>query len=162
MVLAYIGLGSNLDDPQTHVSRAFSELESLPDSTLVKHSSLYKTTPVGPQNQADFINAVSLVNTTLQPIALLKQMQEIENRHGRVRTGEQWGPRTLDLDLLLYGDSVIHETGLIVPHPELHRRCFVLQPLYELSEQLMIPGIGSVTDLLQQIDCKGVRKLSDA
>jgi len=159
MVDAYIGLGSNLDDPQAHIIRALEELKQLPGSRLAGHSSLYVTSPVGPQSQPDYINAACRLDTELGAHELLEQLQAIEHLHGRLREGEQWGPRTLDLDLLLYGSEIIDMPDLKVPHSELHRRCFVLQPLHEIAGNVVVPGHGSVSDLLAAADCNGVRKL---
>lgn len=159
MIDAYIGLGSNLDDPQAHIIRALEELKQLPGSRLAGHSSLYVTSPVGPQSQPDYINAACRLDTELGAHELLEQLQAIEYRHGRLREGEQWGPRTLDLDLLLYGSGIIDMPDLKVPHKELHRRCFVLQPLHEIAGNVVVPGHGPVSALLAAADCNGVRKL---
>lgn len=158
MVVAYIGLGSNLDDPQSHVQRAFDDLQQLPQSRISGRSSLYITAPVGPQSQPDFVNAVCEIDTTLAAHGLLKHLQAIEKVHGRVREGERWGPRTLDLDLLLYGNDSIDTEELTVPHAQLPFRCFVLKPLHELAPALVVPGLGPVKDLLGAVDCSGVQK----
>ena len=149
VVRAYVGLGSNLDDPERQLHRAFTELATLPHTRFIKHSRLYKSAPVGPQDQPEYINAVALLETGLPAKQLLEQLLEIEQRHGRIRTGEQWGPRTLDLDLLLYGESRYTESSLTVPHPRLHQRAFVLYPLAELDPELHIPGQGPLRDLLK-------------
>lgn len=149
VIRAYVGLGSNLDDPQRQVTHAFSELAKLPHTHLIKHSRLYLSAPLGRPDQPDYVNAVALLNTGLSAKELLEHLLEIEHRHGRIRTGEQWGPRTLDLDLLLFGEQ--HHTGpsLTVPHPRLHERAFVLYPLAELDPDLKIPGKGAVQELLK-------------
>lgn len=162
MVCAYIGLGSNLGDPESHISRALTDLQELPQTQQRAHSSLYKTRPVGPQDQGDFINAVSCIETDLTAPELLQRLQDIENKHGRVRTDEQWGPRKLDLDLLLYGDEVIELPDLVVPHPQMHQRCFVLLPLVEIAPEVTIPLQGDAAELLERADCQGVRKIQDA
>jgi len=162
MVCAYIGLGSNLDDPESHISRALTDLQELPQTQQRAHSSLYKTSPVGPQDQGEFINAVSCIETDLTAPELLQSLQEIENKHGRMRTGEQWGPRKLDLDLLLYGDEVIELPDLVVPHPQMHHRCFVLLPLIEIAPEIIIPLLGDATAFLDNVDCRGVRKIQNA
>ena len=130
-VRAAIALGSNLDDPESHVKRAFADLAALPDTTVLARSSLHRTKPVGYADQPDFINAVALVETALEPRALLDELLAIEKRHGRVREIPN-GPRTLDLDIVLYGDATIDEPGLTIPHPRAHERAFVMDPLREV------------------------------
>lgn len=151
MILAYIGLGSNLDDPEMQVRTALAELAELHNTRLLKHSSLYLTAPVGPQDQPDFINAVALLDTGLPAPALLAALQEIEEKHGRRRT-RQWGPRTLDLDMLLYGNMQINENNLTVPHPHIASRGFVLYPLLEVEPLIEIPGLGAASNLLERLD----------
>ncbi|WP_192035889.1 2-amino-4-hydroxy-6-hydroxymethyldihydropteridine diphosphokinase [Halomonas sp. YLGW01] len=144
--LAYIGLGSNLDDPRGHVERAIAELDGLPLTRLTATSRRYASRPVGPQDQPDFINAVARVETRLSPLALLDQLQALEQRHARVRR-RHWGPRTLDLDLLLYDDRRLEHPRLRLPHPELAARAFVVVPLHELAPRLELPGFGPVAAL---------------
>ncbi|MBA2351143.1 MAG: 2-amino-4-hydroxy-6-hydroxymethyldihydropteridine diphosphokinase [Burkholderiales bacterium] len=146
---AFIALGSNLADPRTHIEQAFDDLRSLADSRFVRHSSLYRSAPVGYTDQPDFINAVAEIATTLAPQALLTALLDIEKRHGRVREFVN-SPRTLDLDLLLYGDLSLNERGLILPHPRMHDRAFVLVPLAEIAPDTVIPGIGGIK---QQPNC---------
>lgn len=141
-VAAYVGLGANLDDPATQVEYAFDELSRLPDTFLAARSSLYVSAPVGYDQQPDFINAVAKLETRLSPRALLVALLDIEHRHGRQRTFRN-APRTLDLDLLLYGNARFHEPGLTLPHPRMHERAFVLEPLVEIAPDLDIPGHGS-------------------
>jgi 2-amino-4-hydroxy-6-hydroxymethyldihydropteridine diphosphokinase len=143
-VAAYIGLGANLDDPGAQVEYAFDELARLSDTLLAARSSLYVSAPVGYDRQPDFINAVAKLETRLSPRALLAGLLEIEHRHGRQRTFRN-APRTLDLDLLLYGKSRFHEPGLTLPHPRMHERAFVLEPLIEIAPDLEIPGRGSAS-----------------
>lgn len=143
---AYIGLGSNLDDPRGHVEGALRELGGLPLTRLAAVSSCYASHPVGPQDQPDFINAVARVETRLSPLSLLDQLQALEQRHARVRQ-RHWGPRTLDLDLLLYDDQSMHHPRLRLPHPELGKRAFVVVPLHELAPSLELPGLGPVAAL---------------
>lgn len=131
--LAYVGLGSNLEDPQSHVRSAMRELGELPQTLCLRSSALYRTAPIGPPGQPDYINAAVALRTRLEPYALLKALQEIEHRHGRRRDGERWGPRTLDLDLLLYAQLRLHEPDLILPHPRMAERAFVLLPLAEIA-----------------------------
>jgi 2-amino-4-hydroxy-6-hydroxymethyldihydropteridine diphosphokinase len=152
---AYIGLGSNLDEPATQIRAGMAALARLAETRVEACSSLYRSAPVGRQDQPDFVNAVCRVRTGLAPAALMHDLLEIESRHGRERRGEKGGPRTLDLDLLLYGHEAIHSAALTVPHPRLHERAFVLYPLSELEPDLVIPGHGSVRELLA--GCAGQR-----
>lgn len=147
----YIGLGSNLNDPQSQLKKAIISLEMVPSTTVVRTSSFYKSKPVGPQDQPDYINAVVELDTELSAQVLMDYLQGIENEQGRVRE-QKWGPRTLDLDILLYGDEIIQGDHLEVPHVEMHKRGFVLVPLDEISPDCVIPGVGSVQTLLQQVD----------
>lgn len=136
--LAWIGLGSNLDDPRHHVERALEELDALPLTRLTAASRLYASRPQGPQDQPDFVNAVARLETRLSPLALLDQLQALEQRHRRVRQ-RRWGPRTLDLDLLLYDERCLATSRLTLPHPEMSRRGFVLRPLLDVSPTLHLP-----------------------
>lgn len=131
MTRAAIALGSNLDDPEEQVRRAFGEIAALPSTTLLAMSRLHRTVPVGYADQPDFVNACVLVETALEPRALLEALLAIEQAHGRVRAIPN-GPRTLDLDIVLYGDRVVHEPGLVIPHPRARERAFVLDPLREV------------------------------
>ncbi|MET0088844.1 MAG: 2-amino-4-hydroxy-6-hydroxymethyldihydropteridine diphosphokinase [Candidatus Thiodiazotropha sp.] len=154
----YIGLGSNLENPRQQVIDALDELNGLEECHVLRCSSLYRTRPVGPQDQPDFINAVAALTTRLEPHALLDALQAIEQRHGRVCSGEHWGPRTLDLDLLLYGEQQIDTSRLQVPHPEMTRRAFVLVPLREIAEEaLSIPGAGQLKDFLSDVHMDRLR-----
>ncbi|MCD6055301.1 MAG: folK [Gammaproteobacteria bacterium] len=135
---AYIGLGSNLNNPQHQLEQAISHLKALPESSFIKVSSFYQTKPVGFLDQPDFINAVAAIDTTLDPFDLLKELQQIENKQGRMRT-QRFGPRTLDLDILLYGNQSIHTDKLIIPHPELLLRQFVIRPLLEIAPAIKLP-----------------------
>jgi 2-amino-4-hydroxy-6-hydroxymethyldihydropteridine diphosphokinase len=132
---AYVGLGANLDQPAEHVRAALEELGRLPQTRLTAASSLYRSTPVGYAAQPDFVNAVAALDTALGARELLRELQAIEGKHGRVRTFPN-APRTLDLDLLLYGDAQLDEPGLTVPHPRMHERAFVLKPLLEIAPHL--------------------------
>lgn len=146
-VRCFIGLGSNLEDPVSQVKQALQELAELPDSRFIKASSLYSSAPVGPQDQPDFVNAVAELETTLEAHALLDQLQSLEQKHQRVRE-RHWGPRTLDLDLLLYGTEQINSERLTVPHAFMQERSFVLYPLAEIAPDTEIPNIGSLSQLL--------------
>lgn len=137
--LAYIGLGSNVDNPVQQVTHALSELDRLPLSRLVEASSLYCSKPVGPQDQPDFVNAVAALETRLSPLALLDQLQALEQHHRR-RREHRWGPRTLDLDVLLFNHTHIEHPRLCVPHREMHTRAFVLRPLIEVAPHLTLHG----------------------
>ena len=143
----FIGLGSNLDDPIGHVSSALKELALLEECELIKASSLYSSAPVGPQDQPDFINAVAEIATELSPEALLDQLQSLEQKHQRVRE-RHWGPRTLDLDILLYGNQIIETERLSVPHTFMHERSFVLYPLAEIIPDLITPKGIALSSLL--------------
>lgn len=148
-VRAYIGIGSNLNNPVAQLQQAFQGLAELPASRLIARSPLYRTAPVGgPAGQPDYVNAVAALDTALNPDELLTALQAMEIQQGRVRT-VRWGPRTLDLDVLLYGSLQRDDLRLILPHPRLHERAFVLYPLYDLAPDLMIPGRGSLTELLR-------------
>ena len=135
MTIAYVGIGSNLEDPHAQVLAAFKELDRLPHTRLVKQSSLYRTAPMGHADQPDFINAVAQLETGLPAERLLAELQELEARHGRKRSFPN-APRTLDLDVLLYGDAVLDSPTLRVPHPRMHERAFVLKPLLEVAPHL--------------------------
>lgn len=139
---AFVGLGSNLEDPSSQLQRAFADLDGLPETRLVARSSLYRSAPVGYLDQPDFVNAVAQLETGLTPQVLLQSLLDIEHRHGRERTFRN-APRTLDLDVLLYDDLQMREHGLTIPHPQMHLRAFVLQPLLELAPDCAIPGVGS-------------------
>jgi 2-amino-4-hydroxy-6-hydroxymethyldihydropteridine diphosphokinase len=147
-VKAVIALGSNLQDPEAQVRRGFAELATLPDTWVTARSSLHRTAPVGYADQPDFINACALVETRLAPRALLDGLLEIEKQHGRVRDIPN-GPRTLDLDIVLYGGSQVDEPGLRIPHPRAHERMFVLAPLLEVWPEAVIPGKGPAKDFVR-------------
>jgi 2-amino-4-hydroxy-6-hydroxymethyldihydropteridine diphosphokinase len=144
---AYIGLGSNLNGPVGQVEAAFGLLGELPDSRLIARSSLYRAAPFGGIEQPDFVNAVAALETQLDARSLLGQLQHIEHSRGRERGGERWGPRVIDLDLLVYDDEVIEEPDLIVPHPGIAERNFVLLPLREIVPELEIPGLGRLDSI---------------
>lgn len=158
-VRAFVGIGSNLDDPIGHVRRALRELDEVVDSQCVAASSLYRSDPMGPPGQPDYINAVAALDTDLSPLDLLHALQALEQAHGRVREGLRWGPRTLDLDLLLYGSQTIDLPELQVPHPGLHERAFVLYPLAEIEPQLVVPGKGTMEQLMVRCRFQGLSRL---
>ena len=147
MTLAYVGIGSNLENPRLQVLGAFDELARLPETRVAARSSLYRTAPIGYAAQPDFVNAVAALDTELPAATLLRELQTVEARHGRTRSFPN-APRTLDLDLLLYGDARIDEPGLYVPHPRMHERAFVLAPLLEIAPNANIPGVGAASERL--------------
>ena len=147
MTVAYVGLGANIGEPRRQLQAAIEELKGLPDTQLVLASDLYRSAPVDYADQPDFLNAVAKLDTALAPEALLDRLQDIENRHGRERSFAG-APRTLDLDLLLYGDRVLDTPRLTLPHPRMHERAFVLAPLSAIAPDAMIPGHGAAATLL--------------
>jgi 2-amino-4-hydroxy-6-hydroxymethyldihydropteridine diphosphokinase len=159
-VQAFIGLGANLGDPESQVRRAIEALRAFPRTRLLASSSLYRSAPVGVAPQPDFVNAVAKVETALPARGLLDELLTAESRFGRERTAPG-APRTLDLDLLLYGDQVIEEAGLVVPHPRMHERAFVLMPLAEIAAEAAIPRKGSVKTLLAACRGQQVQKIGD-
>ena len=160
-VRAYIGLGGNLGDVSEAIEHAFDALDALPWTRLLHRSRLYRTPAWGMTTQPDFINAAAELSTTLTPDALLADLLRIERAAGRDREtrSERWGPRALDLDLLLYGDAIIAHPGLCVPHPHLHERAFVLVPLAEIAPDAFVPGRGRVDALLAMVDAQGIQAL---
>ncbi len=159
LVTAYIGLGSNLADPALQIKSARTAITQIAGVRELAFSSLYHSPPMGPQDQPDYVNAVMCVATDLRPIDLLRCLQRIENEQGRVRKAERWGARTLDLDVLIYGDRIIELPDLIVPHPGLAERAFVLYPLHEIAPQLRVPGKGDITDLLAECPMNELERL---
>lgn len=157
-VVAYVALGSNLDHPRAQIQRGFDAMAALPRTTLAARSPSFRTPPWGVIDQPDFVNAAARLETLLSPRELLHALRTIEVEAGRVRE-QRNGPRTLDLDLLLYGDRLIDEPGLVVPHPRLHERAFVLLPLAELAPDLVVPGRGRVADLLAHVNASGCMAL---
>ncbi len=152
MARAYVGLGANLGAREETIARAVELLGATPGVEVVAVSTLRETAPVGPVAQPDFLNGAAALETSLPPCELLETLLAIERRLGRVRDGTRWGPRAIDLDLLLYGEEVVEEPGLRVPHPRLHERRFALEPLAELDPGLRIPGRGRVADALAELD----------
>lgn len=143
---AYIGLGSNLDGPERRIEHAVESLAALPGTNVTARSSLYRSAPLGPADQPDFLNAAVILRTTLGPRDLLEALKSIESEQGR-EPGPRWGPRVIDLDLLVYGNAVIDEPGLAVPHPGIAQRNFVLLPLREIAPDLEVHGLGRVADI---------------
>lgn len=165
-VRACIGLGGNLGDPARALRDAFDALAALPDSRLLAVSRLYRTPAWGRTDQPDYINAAALLETRLDPQALLAQLLSIERAAGRRRDDEsvatRWGPRVLDLDLLLYAEQQIDLPGLRVPHPHLHARAFALVPLAEIAAHQPFPGHGSAGEALRHVDAAGVERIEGA
>jgi len=154
---ALIGLGSNLDDPKAHILQAFKDLNALAETKLVASSRLYGSTPLGPQDQPDFVNAAALVKTNLSPLVLLDSLLAIEQQHQRQRL-RHWGPRTLDLDLLWFNDQIIQEDRLTVPHPGVTERNFVLLPVQDIAPNLSINGY-TLDYWLRQTGQEGIQVL---
>lgn len=167
---AYIGLGSNLAQPVQQLKSAVNALSRQPSINVQVCSSLYRTAPIGPQDQPDFVNAVLLLHTDLNPQALLELCQAIEQAHGRLRSGTVWGPRTLDLDILLYRTRSIAEEPwlqvdtetLRLPHPQLEKRAFVVTPLLEIAPTLSLRPDQQLVDLLPLLADQGIKKLEEA
>ena len=161
-VVAYIGIGSNLDDPEHQVRSAIEALARLPETRVTRVSRLYRTPPWGMADQPPFVNAAVALRTRLSARALLDGMLAIERARGRRRDGPRWGPRVLDLDILLYGDSTFDEDGLHVPHPRIAERAFVLMPLADLDPDLVVPGHGSLRELLAHVDTASCPPITEA
>ena len=161
MTDVFIGLGSNLKDPAAQLARAVSALANLPETVLVAQSPFYASRPVGPQDQPDFVNGAVWLRTSLAPHQLLDELQGIEHKHGRERL-RHWGPRTLDLDILIFGDQMLDDERLTVPHRELRNRDFALQPLLDLKADLTLPDGTPIAKLRRQCPDNGLRKLPPA
>jgi 2-amino-4-hydroxy-6-hydroxymethyldihydropteridine diphosphokinase len=160
MIQVYIGLGSNLALPEEQIQSAYGGLTTLPNTRLLKCSSLYQSQPMGPQDQPDYVNAVALIETVLSPETLLQHTQLIESQQGRTRNGKRWGPRTLDLDILLYGDQQIDQTDLAVPHPGMKQREFVLYPLFEIAPDLILPCGEKLSAVVLACPINGLQKMT--
>ncbi|MDD5461470.1 MAG: 2-amino-4-hydroxy-6-hydroxymethyldihydropteridine diphosphokinase [Methylococcales bacterium] len=158
-IIAYIGLGSNLATPVAQIRSARAAIAAINGVQELAFSGLYHSLPMGPQDQPDYINAVMAIATDLPPLDLLQGLQKIENDQGRVRTGQHWGARTLDLDILIYGDQKIDQPDLTVPHKGLADRSFVLYPLFEIAPHLVVPGKGRVADLVAACPLAGLKRL---
>jgi 2-amino-4-hydroxy-6-hydroxymethyldihydropteridine diphosphokinase len=158
MTVAYVGLGSNMGDSRKIIAEALRELDAVPRTSVTARSPLYRSAPIGYEQQADFLNAVARLRTGLTPGELLAALIEIEERHGRSRSFAN-APRTLDLDLLLHGETVLESERLTLPHPRMHERAFVLRPLLDIAPDIAIPGRGAAGLLLQDIRGQKVEKL---
>ena len=159
MIRAYVGLGANLGEPRRQLTEALIAMSGLPETRLAGHSSFYRTAPVGHEDQPEFLNAVAALDTRLAPGVLLEGLQGIERRHHRERSFPN-APRTLDLDLLLFGEEQIARPGLTVPHPRMHQRAFVLQPLLELDPEASIPGKGKAGAFLAACASQKIERFS--
>ncbi len=163
LVRVFIGLGSNLDNPKKQLQQAVVALQGIVDTELVKVSGIYVTRPMGPSGQADYLNAVAELQTGLDAVTLLDALQDIEHAQGRRRDGQRWHQRTLDLDMLLYGNQYIDTERLTVPHPGMHARAFVLTPLKELDADISIPGKGHIDELLtKELQGEVLQRLDDS
>jgi 2-amino-4-hydroxy-6-hydroxymethyldihydropteridine diphosphokinase len=159
VTVAYVGLGANLEEPRRQVETALQELDAIPRTRVLKVSSLYRSVPMGYATQPDFLNAVAQVDTGLDAPHLLAALQAIEARHGRRRSFAN-APRTLDLDLLLFGESTLATDQLTIPHPRMHQRAFVLKPLLELAPEASIPGRGPARMLLEACAAQAVERMA--
>lgn len=157
---AYVALGSNLSDPVRQVETAFAALAGLPATRLVARSSLWRSRPMGPEDQPAFVNAAAGLLTTAGPRALLESLQALERRLGKTPPAVRWGPRVIDLDLLVFGELQLAEPGLRLPHPGLHQRNFVLYPLCEFAAELWVPGLARVRRLREQVAPAGIERLA--
>lgn len=156
---AYVGLGSNLDDPAMQLRRALHELAHLPRSRLELRSALYRSRPMGPVEQPDFYNAVAALLTQLDAPALLAELKRLEAKLGRTQPVVRWGPRRIDLDLLAHGTTRVHDDTLTVPHPGIAERAFVLVPLADLAPDLDVPGLGRVGTLAARLSRDGLERM---
>lgn len=155
MTVVYIAIGSNLASPLEQVNAAVEAIGAIPESRIIRVSSFYRTPPLGPQDQPDYLNAAVALETALTPDALLNHTQRIELQQGRQRKAERWGPRTLDLDIMLFGQEIIHTENLTVPHYDMYNRGFMLWPLYEIAPNLCFPDGVSIQ---QRLDTLGAEK----
>lgn len=156
MTLAYIALGSNLASPLEQVTHALDAIAAIPQSRVVATSSYYRTPPLGPQDQPDYLNAAVALKTELSPEALLTHTQRIELEHGRVRKAERWGPRTLDLDIMLFGNLTVATPTLVVPHYDMKNRAFMLVPLLEIAPDCTFPDGKRAADILDTLSQDGI------
>ena len=159
VVETYIALGSNLDDPVRQIRTAILTLNNLPKAMITAQSSLYKSAPMGPADQPAYINAVIQLRTDREPLELLAELQLIEDAHERKRNAERWGPRTLDLDIILYGNLTLRSEKLTIPHYGLTERNFVLIPLFEIAPQLILPDGTALKLLVDNCSTEGLERL---
>jgi 2-amino-4-hydroxy-6-hydroxymethyldihydropteridine diphosphokinase len=159
-VPAYVALGSNLDDPVRQIALAFDALGEMPQSRLVLRSPSYRSRPMGPVEQPDFVNAAAGLLTLLDPAEMLTALKHLESRLGRAAPVLRWGPRRIDLDLLVHGDARVDEESLKLPHPGIAGRAFVLAPLADIAPELVVPGLGRVKSLLRRIDTGRLERIA--
>lgn len=159
MVVAYVGLGSNLGDPRLQLTSALEALDRIEETRLLRQSDFYRSKPWGIVDQPEFLNAVAELETRLDPVRLLDELLLVERKAGRQRDSTRWGPRIIDLDLLLYGSQQIRMDGIEVPHPRMFERSFVVLPLAELRPDLDVPGHGAIADAVASIDAGSCRRL---
>ncbi|MDW8844818.1 2-amino-4-hydroxy-6-hydroxymethyldihydropteridine diphosphokinase [Erwinia sp. MMLR14_017] len=158
MTRVYLALGSNLADPLHQVQAALDALAAIPETTLVVSSAFYRTPPYGPPDQPDYLNAAVALDTALLPEELLDQTQRIEQEQGRVRKEERWGPRTLDLDIMLFGDQTLATPRLTVPHYDIANRAFMLVPLLEIAPEIALPDGVKAAELLSKLDAGAIQR----
>ncbi len=158
MSICYIALGSNLNDPLAQANQAIAALKQLPNTVVTDISPFYRSKPLGPQDQNDYLNAVIKLTTSLKPIALLDELQAIEKSQGRIRKDNRWGARTLDLDILLYDDLIIDNDRLTIPHYHMKNREFVLYPLFDISPELILPDNDKLSDLIKKCPLNNLKK----
>lgn len=158
MSICYIALGSNLQDPLAQAKQAIAALKQLPDTDVVDVSPFYRSKPLGPQDQNDYLNAVIKLSTSLSPIELLDHLQSIEQSQGRVRKENRWGARTLDLDILLYDELIMNTERLTIPHYHMKKREFVLYPLFDIVPDLVLPDNDNLYDLVKKCPENGLKK----
>ncbi|MBB3321630.1 MULTISPECIES: 2-amino-4-hydroxy-6-hydroxymethyldihydropteridine diphosphokinase [Atlantibacter] len=158
MTRVYLAIGSNLASPLEQVNAALAALADIPESQLVAVSDFYRTPPLGPQDQPDYLNAAVALETTLAPEALLDHTQRIELQQGRERKAHRWGPRTLDLDIMLFGEQHIHTPRLTVPHYDMKNRAFMLLPLAQIAPDLRFPDGDKLSELLEKLDHSGISR----
>ena len=156
----FVGIGSNLDNPSLQVKEAFKELGLLCNTKCHAVSSLYKSKPMGPQNQPGYMNAAAWLKTSLDPERFLNELQRIENQHCREHSNVHWGPRTLDLDIIVFSDITMNNKRLTIPHPLAYERGFVLRPLHEIKPDLYIPNQGYVRELLENCKYNSIEKIT--
>jgi 2-amino-4-hydroxy-6-hydroxymethyldihydropteridine diphosphokinase len=159
MLRVYLGLGANLNSPKKQLDNAVIALKSLPNSELIACSHYYASKPMGPQDQPDYVNAVAFINTSLEPEQLLDLTQAIELEHGRVRKAERWGARTLDIDILLFGEHILNTDRLTVPHYGLTEREFVVYPLQEIAPELILPSGASIKQIANTLPLNDLQQL---
>lgn len=159
---SWIGLGGNLGNSEARLTEAVFRLEQVENIKLRRCSGLYRSAPWGNENQEDFLNAVAVLDTTLKPLELMKALLAVEDQMGRVRDGDRWGPRCIDLDLLTYEDLQLESPGLQLPHPRMQLRAFVLQPILELDPDFLIPGVGPAKTCLSELEPQHVEYIGSA